>query len=156
MSKKFFILLFTLFFLTAFIVGCDPSGLLTEEETQELYEELRVDFSDASVWDMDIEIWNDLLKNKDGMSVVKSAANAFIEGSDEGPTRGNWFSSKKYCRSCTVNCSVSAECSGEVYSIESVTISKYGGRTKCKYHMVIDLAGFEKDDNNKSITVWFY
>lgn len=154
--KKARVLIVSLLLAAVVLCGCDPRGLLTEDETQELYEELCGDFSDASVWDMDIEIWNDMLKNKDGMSVVKSAANAFIEGSDEGPTRGNWFSSKKYCRSCTVNCSMSAECSGEVYSIESVTISKYGGRTKYKYHMVIDLAGFEKDDNNKSITVWFY
>lgn len=154
--KKARVLIVSLLIAAVVLCGCDPRGLLTEDETQELYEELCGDFSDASVWDMDIEIWNDMLKNKDGMSVVKSAANAFIDGSDEGPTRGNWFSSKKFCRSCTVNCSVSAECSGEVYSIESVTISKYGGRTKYKYQMAIDLVGFEKDDNNKSITVWFY
>ncbi len=63
--KKVCALIVSLLIAAVVLCGCDPSGLLTEDETQELYEELCGDFSEASVWDMDIEIWNDMLKNKD-------------------------------------------------------------------------------------------
>lgn len=157
MNKKIIVSFAAIIMLAAAALGCDPKGALSKQETQALYEELRTEFQDESVWDMDIDMPDQMLKNDDGLTILKAAVDAFLEGSEDGPADGVWFSSKKYSRSCSIKCGVSVECSGKVYTIKEVRIAKYSGKqTSYKYMVCINLAGFAENNRDRYITVLFY
>ena len=113
-------LLITALLITAFILlpGCDERGELSDRETQKLYDEIREVVLSDEFWEYESEPW---LKDPWTSEAEKESSIEFIKavtfeafGKDaQYAKHGMWFSSKRYCKICEIDCGFSVPFDGE-------------------------------------------
>ena len=123
--------------ILSFICACDPRGPLTEEDLQEMYEELREDIQAGKPWihkeravffheDKAIEDNHDFIQYCVTEVFVNTEKEQFEDES------GIWFSSRRYCKDYEVKCSIPLEYNGVNYVITEVVAAKYYKRAGYK------------------------
>lgn len=150
--KRFIIILFILFILlTAFC--CDRSGNLSEKETNALYSELKTDFQDGKLWELESVFFHQEKDIDDSILFLKSTIEATFEHQEfYTGIYGNWFDKKSNCKALAINCQIQY---GEEkdYIIDRLVVAKYYDRESFKIWLYWHRVGEGKETHNIEVVL---
>ena len=124
MKRKLSCFLLAALFLFS-VIGCDPRGSFSDEETQELYKEIKSDFSDDAIWDLDFTVYEQKGTKKETIAFIRQTMELLDHESEDQSIYGMWFSSKRYCRILTIKGENSVQYDGATSFIDTLDIAKY-------------------------------
>ena len=117
-----------LFFIVLFVfcsLGCDPKGDFSEEETMELFQELKEDFSNSDIWNGSITIEHEIGNRSQTIDFVRKAMELWNQKDADQSIFAYWFDSETYCRICVLHCNESIQTGGKSYFINDISIAKF-------------------------------
>jgi len=124
MKRKLFCL-FLVFLFTLGIFGCDIKEDFSEEETNELFQELKEDFSNPDIWKGSKTTNHPFGNTSQTVVFIRTAMELWNREDADQSIFAYWFDSKTYCRICVLNCNCSIVYASKSYFIEDVSVAKY-------------------------------
>ncbi len=123
--KKIIIVLLSIYIIVCNI-SCDKVGNLNEEETKQIYAEIKEDVQTGRLWDLKPLYWHEDKDIKDNLSFLQLAIGTVYDNENLILSKfGGWYSKKSYCKLIRIICEVPySEGNGE-YIIDDLTIAKY-------------------------------
>ncbi len=123
MKKRGFCFLIVLVILCS--LGCDTKGNLSQEDTKDLYHNLKEVFSNAEIWRGSITVDRPFEIEPATISFVRKAMELWNRDNADPSVSGYWFDSKAYCNVCTLDCDETIEMGGKAYFITDISIAKF-------------------------------